>query len=186
MIVRSLCRFTPIHWLMPLIAPSEASRQQCHEKTCVCHHSSDFSPSPVCNAWAFIMRKSCFNGLVELFLLWYFLNESLARGLCSFWGKKLAVPRCSSSAVAKVLHDLEFWGSDAELEAVESEQTLSTSLVLSKPCAAYSQRSLHIGSCVQVCKPAMGFLLTCICLCLLTLSLIRHLGLPNIHIQFMW
>lgn len=70
MIVWSLYRFT-------LTLASEASRQQGHERTCVCHHhSSDFSPS-VCNAWAFVM--------VELFLLWYFINEIFAGGLCSLF-----------------------------------------------------------------------------------------------------
>lgn len=52
---------------------------------CVCHHhhSSDFSPSAVCNAWAFVM--------VELILLWYFKSESFDRGLF-FWRKEAGRP----------------------------------------------------------------------------------------------
>lgn len=47
---------------------TEASHQQGHERTCVYHHhhSSDFSPSAVCNAWT---------------ILWYFISESFAGGL---------------------------------------------------------------------------------------------------------
>lgn len=86
-----------------------------------------------------------YDGFLEVFLRVRTRMVSLACTSCT-WMDSLNRPQESSSfqrkkgnqlsrrsttAFDKVPHELEFWGSDVKLEALESEQTVSSSLSLS-------------------------------------------------------
>lgn len=64
----------------------------------------------------FGMYKVHLNGLIEPSTRIIFFSKEEGQS---------AVPCLSTSAFDKVPHELEFWGSDVKLEALESEQTAS-------------------------------------------------------------